>query len=132
MNRQTLTIVVLGLSLTIGAGLFIGGCQIMKHWYSLFALIPALLAIVAVYGIQSTAASDAVQGLISFDTWVFLLVFCLVAVLGIPVTIYHTRGLAAAGGIALNVIGSVVIFTGFALTWILPTCGGDDGWTQAY
>jgi hypothetical protein len=131
MNRQTLTIVVLGVSLTIGAGLFIGGCQIMEHWYSLFALIPALLAIVAVYGIQSTASSDAVQGLISFDTWVFLLVFCLAAVLGVPVTIYHTRGLAAAAGIALNVVGSFVIFTGFALTWILPSCGADDGWTLA-
>jgi hypothetical protein len=62
------------------------------------------------------------------DSWVFFLVFCLVSILGIPVTIYHARGFSAAAAISLNVVGSVVIFAGFTLSYIMPSGGNGDGW----
>jgi uncharacterized membrane protein len=114
--------------MSVGAGLFIGGCDVMDDWYSMFALIPAFLALIAVYGIHSTVPDGSDPGLLSLSSWVFLLFVFLVSILGIPVTLYHAKSLKPAGGIVLTIIGSIVIFTGFALTYILPSCGQGEGW----
>jgi CHASE2 domain-containing sensor protein len=62
MNRHTLSIVILGLALTVSVGLFVGGCKLLNNWWSMFALIPALLALVTVYGIHSTSGYGAHTG----------------------------------------------------------------------
>jgi hypothetical protein len=56
-------------------------------------------------------------------------VFFLSAVLGLPLVIYHVQpqDTRRVEGIVLNIIGSVIIFVGFALNYIIPACRGDDG-----
>jgi hypothetical protein len=134
MNRSTLGIVLLGVCVSIGVGLFVGGCQAAGSWYPMFAIIPILCGGIALYGIHSTG-DGAEAGWVSFDTWVFLLVVSLSSALGLPLVLFHVAlDDPPILGIILESAGCLVSYIGFLLHAIVPrlACGDDDGLLGAY
>jgi hypothetical protein len=131
MNPQTLSLVLLGVCLCAGAGLFIGGCDILGDWLSMLVLIPVLLALLAAYGCHRTSGDSYEAGWVSFDSWVFILAFMLTWVVGVPAVVYHTKGFAKPAGLGLSIGGCVLVFVGLLLTYVLPGCSSEEGWTAA-
>jgi ABC-type maltose transport system permease subunit len=133
MNCQTLGIVILGIGLTLGAGLFVAGCIVIDDWYSMFTVFPVLLAFIAVYGMHSTREGTE-PGWIVFDTWVFFLFACFASIVGLPMVLYHVRELNPILGLILNCAGCATVFIAFALYYLMPSmpCHQEDGLLARY
>jgi hypothetical protein len=124
---QTCALVVIGASLTVGLGLFLGGSVAGKNYSALSALIPAALAALCYYGMGTTADPMSQQGWVSYDSWIFMFVFCLISTFGLPVVIAHVLGLGGTT-MGLNIAGALVILIGFAIAQFMARDPSADGW----
>jgi hypothetical protein len=134
MNRTTLSLVLLGVFISLGVGLFVGGCQATSNWYPMLAIIPILFGGVALYGIRSTGEGME-AGWVSFDAWVFFLVVSLSSALGLPIVLWHVANDdPPILGIILESSGCLVSYIGFLLHAIVPhlACGDGDGLLGEY
>jgi hypothetical protein len=127
VNPKTCGLVVMAVGITIGFCLFIGGSVAGKNYSALSALIPALLALGAHYGLQSTSDPMAQHGWINYDGWAFLLAFFLISTFGLPVVIAHCLAFPGTS-IGLYISGSAVILISFIIGGILGKDPQDGAW----
>lgn len=89
MGIQAVPLIVLAVFATCAIVLYIGSCAVLKNWYPLFILIPAVLTCVFAYLFVKTGSGGLEGGCISKDTWLFLTVCCIVSIIGLPLVLYH-------------------------------------------
>jgi hypothetical protein len=128
MNKSTIGILILGLSLVLGAGLVIGGCSLQKEWWCLIAVVPALLSLLAVHGIAKTKDSQPGESCDTLDGWLFFLAAGLVSVIAVPVILFRIQDYKTAT-LALQLVGTIIIMVGY---FVCLTChsneDGGGGW----
>jgi hypothetical protein len=128
MNKSTTGIVILGLALTIGAGLFIGGCSYQKQWWCMFAIIPSLVAVLSAHGLNKTKGDQPGESCDTFDGWLFFLVMCLTSVIAVPLLLFHLYfDDYKYGALAMQLVGSVLVTGGFVTFLICQASGDPDG-----
>jgi hypothetical protein len=122
MNKKTCSLVSLGLAMTVGAALFLAGCTVDGTYWSLFTILPSLLALVCQYGISTTASPDFTPGWVSFDGWIFLLLISLGSVVGLPVVIWHCLG-GKTVALVLYLVGAAITLGGYFVAMVM---GGNE------
>jgi hypothetical protein len=120
MKRETCGLVILGIGLTAGAGLFIGGCVESNSWWAMFAIIPALLAIVCQFGLARTMDPSATTGWIGFDGWIFLLGVALTSAIGLPIVLWNVLDLDTAT-LVMFILAPLAIIGAFITANVLGT-----------
>lgn len=120
---QSFSLVIFAAFLVVGICLCIGGCIGAKNAYPFFMIIPAGLAFVCFYGLlQSGDGTEG--GLVSGDSWVFMLVACLVSIIALPICLGRV-GTISKTGMWLTVVGAIVVIAGFVALKIFNK--EDDG-----
>jgi uncharacterized membrane protein SpoIIM required for sporulation len=119
--------VIIGASITIGFGLFLGGSAVGKNYSAISAIIPALLGGFCWYGVGSTSDPMSQHGLVTYEAWVFLLVFSLGSTFGLPLVIAHALGMGATA-MGLYIGGALVILVGFVAAHLLSRDPSADAW----
>lgn len=111
-NRQACTLTVLGVGITVGLGLLIGGSLVGHSWWALFSIIPAFLGLLCLFAISVTIDSSSSFGWFRFDGWVFLLIICITSTIGPPIILWHV--------LLLPSLTLILYISGFiAICWIL-------------
>jgi hypothetical protein len=127
LPRQACSLVIIGLSITVGLGLFLTGSFVGQNYVAIAALIPASLAGLCFYGMRTTTDPMSEPGIVSYDSWVFLFVFFLVSTFGLPMMVGHVFSLGATS-IGLDVGGALVIVVGFAIAQFLAKDPSESNW----
>jgi hypothetical protein len=116
MVKPALPLVVLGVLLTAGMFLYIGGCATGHNWYPLLTFIPAALAGgCAVLALRTLSDGSA---MISSDTWIFLAAACGASSLGLPLVFRHCNVIDNLS-LVLHLGGDACAAIGVAISAIL-------------
>jgi hypothetical protein len=112
VRRSTLGLICLGIGITLGSALFLGGCSIASHYWPVFAVVPALLGLMAQYGIVTTIDPGSEPGWIGTNGWVFLLMLCLASIFGLPLVLVHVNSLPGSS-VAMFMVGAGLVVAGY-------------------
>ena len=111
---KALPFIILGVGLTAGSALIIGGCAVAKNAWALLIIIPALIGLIAVSLLRGRDSFDMFSSdpILSTDALVFILFCCVVSLFAIPATLYHVEKLRQTTALILDIVGIVVIIAG--------------------
>lgn len=112
--RGAVPIVIFAVALCVGATLYIAGCAVTKNWYPMLTLFPAIFLLFFAYMFVSHMESMPGEGLMSSDSWLFLTVFALVSVIGMPLVFFHC-GLIGGKSLGMHLAADVAFGIGFGV-----------------
>ena len=111
---KALPVIILGVGLTAGAALIIGGCAVAKNAWALLIIIPAFFGLIAVSMLRGRDDFDmfSQEPIFSTDGLVFILFSCLVSLFALPAVLYHVEKIKSTTALVLDIVGIVVIILG--------------------
>ena len=111
---KTLSLVLVGVFASIGLAMILSACAVTDNWYSMFILIPGVLAVVAAYGLYTSISDDYKAGCVSAEGWVFTMTFLIASCAGIPTVLYRVGKIGkfelglAVGGVGVITVGYII------------------------
>lgn len=109
---QALPYLILGVCLTVGISLAIGGCVMEKNAYALFEIIPAIVVAIAGTWYMNKEDDYSEDDIVTHDVLIWTMLVGTVSIFALPSVLYHCRRIVKGGALALNIIGCLVIVGG--------------------